>query len=87
MSGGLPNAPVVVGGIEASLRRLAHYDYWSESVKRSVLIDSTGDMLLYGNAERALVELTHRLARGEKLKDITDLRGTAFASQHSQWLA
>ena len=72
------NAPVVVGGIEASLRRLAHYDYWSESVKRSVLIDSTADMLLYGNAERALVDLTHRLARGEKLKDITDLRGTAF---------
>ena len=72
------SAPVVVGGIEASLRRLAHYDYWSESVKRSVLIDSTADMLLYGNAERALVELTHRLARGEKLKDITDLRGTAF---------
>ena len=70
--------PVVVGGIEASLRRLAHYDYWSESVKRSVLIDSTADMLLFGNAERALVELTHRMARGEQLKDITDLRGTAF---------
>ena len=70
--------PVVAGGIEASLRRLAHYDYWSESVKRSVLIDSTADMLLFGNAERALVELTHRMARGEQLKDITDLRGTAF---------
>ena len=82
------NAPVVVGGIEASLRRLAHYDYWSESVKRSVLIDSTADMLLYGNAERALVELTHRLARGEKLKDITDLRGTAFLRRSipSGWL-
>jgi radical SAM superfamily enzyme YgiQ (UPF0313 family) len=52
--------PVVVGGIEASLRRLAHYDYWSESIKRSVLIDSTADMLLYGNSERALVDLTHR---------------------------
>ncbi|MGB0459534.1 MAG: YgiQ family radical SAM protein, partial [Porticoccaceae bacterium] len=70
--------PVVIGGIEASLRRLAHYDYWSESVKRSVLIDSTADMLLYGNSERALVDLTHRLANGESIKDITDLRGTAF---------
>lgn len=72
------DASVVVGGIEASLRRLAHYDYWSEAVKRSVLIDSTADMLLFGNAERALVELTHRMARGEQLKEITDLRGTAF---------
>ncbi|MDB9969185.1 YgiQ family radical SAM protein [Porticoccaceae bacterium] len=70
--------PVVAGGIEASLRRLAHYDYWSESVKRSVLIDSTADILLYGNAERAMVELTHRLAKGENIRDITDLRGSAF---------
>ena len=70
--------PVVIGGIEASLRRLAHYDYWSESVKRSVLIDSAADMLLYGNSERALVDLTHRLANGESIKEITDLRGTAF---------
>ena len=72
------HVPVVIGGIEASLRRLAHYDYWSESVKRSVLIDSTADMLLYGNSERALVDLTHRLANGESIKEITDLRGTAF---------
>ena len=72
------HVPVVIGGIEASLRRLAHYDYWSESVKRSVLIDSTADMLLYGNSERALVDLTHRLANGESIKQITDLRGTAF---------
>jgi uncharacterized radical SAM protein YgiQ len=70
--------PIVIGGIEASLRRLAHYDYWSESVKRSVLIDSTADILLYGNSERALVDITHRLANGESIKDITDLRGTAF---------
>ena len=60
--------PVVVGGIEASLRRLAHYDYWSESVKRSVLMDSTADILLYGNAERAMVELTHRMANGENIQ-------------------
>jgi uncharacterized radical SAM protein YgiQ len=70
--------PVVIGGIEASLRRLAHYDYWSETVKRSVLLDSTADILLYGNSERALVDLTHRLANGESIKDITDLRGSAF---------
>lgn len=72
------HVPVVIGGIEASLRRLAHYDYWSETVKRSVLMDSTADILLYGNSERALVELTHKLADGVSIKDITDLRGTAF---------
>ena len=70
--------PVVIGGIEASLRRLAHYDYWSETVKRSVLMDSTADILLYGNAERAMVELTHRMANGEPIRQITDLRGSAF---------
>ncbi len=73
-----PDAPVVIGGIEASLRRIAHYDYWSDTVRRSVLPDAKADMLLFGNAERALVELTHRLANGEKIGDITDLRGTAF---------
>ena len=73
-----PHVPIVVGGIEASLRRLAHYDYWSDTVKRSVLIDSTADILLYGNAERAIVELTHRLAAGTSIRDITDLRGSAF---------
>ena len=72
------DVPVVVGGIEASLRRLAHYDYWSETVKRSVLMDSTADILLYGNAERAMVELTHRMASGESIREITDLRGSAF---------
>jgi uncharacterized radical SAM protein YgiQ len=73
-----PEVPVVLGGIEASLRRIAHYDYWSDTVRRSVLPDSKADILLFGNAERALVELTHRLAKGEKISDITDLRGTAF---------
>ena len=70
--------PIVVGGIEASLRRIAQYDYWSDQVRRSVLIDSGADILLYGNAERALVELTHAMANGRKIEDITDLRGTAF---------
>ena len=73
-----PDANVVAGSIEASLRRIAHYDYWSDKVRRSVLPDSKADILLFGNAERALIDLTHRLAAGEAIKDIRDLRGTAF---------
>jgi uncharacterized radical SAM protein YgiQ len=71
------DVPVVVGGIEASLRRIAHYDYWSDKVRRSVLPDAKADLLVYGNAERAIVELAHRLAAGEPIATITDLRGTA----------
>ena len=70
--------PLVIGGIEASLRRVAHFDYWSEKVRRSVLLDARADLLLYGNSERAIVEVTHRLAKGEPISDITDVRGTAF---------
>jgi uncharacterized radical SAM protein YgiQ len=70
--------PVIVGSIEASLRRIAHYDYWSDKVRRSVLADSKADLLIFGNAERALVEVSHRLAHGEAIGEITDLRGTAF---------
>ena len=73
-----PGVNIVIGSIEASLRRIAHYDYWSDTVKRSVLMDSKADILLYGNAERALVGLTHRLAAGEPIKEIRDLRGTSF---------
>ncbi len=73
-----PDTALVIGSIEASLRRIAHYDYWSDKVRRSVLADSKADLLIFGNAERALVDLTHRLARGENIRDITDLRGTAF---------
>ena len=72
------DVPIVIGGIEASLRRIAHYDYWSDKVRRSVLVDAKADLLLYGNAERALVALTHRLAAGERIQDIRDLRGSAF---------
>ena len=71
------DVPVVIGGIEASLRRIAHYDYCK--VRRSVLLDSKADILLYGNAERAIVELTHRIARGESISTINDIRGTAYA--------
>ena len=70
--------PLIIGSIEASLRRIAHYDYWSDKVRRSILVDSKADILLYGNAERALVELSHRIAKGEKVSDIQDIRGTAF---------
>mgnify|MGYP003334431719 CR=1 FL=1 len=73
-----PGVPVVLGGIEASLRRIAHYDYWSDKVRRSVLMDSKADLLLYGNAERAIVEVAHRLAAREPIEQITDVRGTAF---------
>src|SRR4029077_20059240 len=73
------DVPIVIGGIEASLRRIAHFDYWSEKVRRSVLLDAKADLLIYGNGERQICELAHRLAAGEAIGDITDLRGTAFA--------
>jgi uncharacterized radical SAM protein YgiQ len=72
------DVPIILGGIEGSLRRIAHYDYWSDTVRRSIVVDSKCDLLLYGNAERALVEVAHRLARGEPVGSITDVRGTAF---------
>ncbi|WP_223466257.1 YgiQ family radical SAM protein [Massilia soli] len=73
-----PDVPIIVGSIEASLRRIAHYDYWSDKVRRSVLPDSKADLLLFGNAERAIVDLAHRLNAGENIKNIRDLRGTGF---------
>ena len=72
------DVPLILGGIEASLRRIAHYDYWQDKVRHSLLIDAKADILLYGNAERAVVEVAHRLSRGELIEDITDIRGTAF---------
>ena len=72
------DVPLVIGSIEASLRRIAHYDYWSDKVRRSILVDSKADILLFGNAERALIELSHRIAKGEKVANIQDIRGTAF---------
>jgi len=83
-----PESPIIIGGIEASLRRIAHYDYWSDKVRRSILLDAKADLLLYGNAERALVEIAHRVAAGEAPKTIHDVRGTAFISKElpSDWL-
>ena len=75
-----PDVPIVIGSIEASLRRIAHFDYWSEKIRRSVLLDAKADMLLFGNAERAIVELTHRMASGEAVADIQDIRGTAYVT-------
>ncbi|VAX09097.1 UPF0313 [4Fe-4S] protein YgiQ [hydrothermal vent metagenome] len=68
--------PVIIGGIEASLRRIAHYDYWSDKVRRSILPDSKADMLIFGNGDRAIVEVSHRLAKGEPISAIQDIRGT-----------
>ncbi|MGX2041310.1 YgiQ family radical SAM protein [Methylocaldum sp. MU1018] len=72
------DVPIVLGGIEASLRRIAHYDYWSDTVRRSVVLDAKGDLLVYGNGERQVVEIAHRLAAGESIDRLTDIRGTAF---------
>ncbi len=73
--------PLVIGGIEASLRRVAHFDYWSDTVRRSILFDSKADLLVFGNGERQIVEIAHRLAKGAAIGDITDIRGTAFPRQ------
>jgi len=73
--------PVVIGGIEASLRRIAQYDHWSQTIRRSILPDSKADLLLFGNAERAVVEVAHRVSAGENIKEITDIRGTAYMRQ------
>ncbi|MBC7942573.1 MAG: YgiQ family radical SAM protein [Chitinophagaceae bacterium] len=72
------DVPIVIGGIEASLRRIAHYDYWQDKVRRSILVDAKADLLVYGNAERAIIEIAHRLAAREPVERITDVRGTAF---------
>jgi uncharacterized radical SAM protein YgiQ len=75
--------PIIIGGIEASLRRIAHYDYWSDKVRQSVLFDSKADLLVYGNAERPLIEIAHRIANGEDVKNITDVRGSAFLTNQA----
>src|SRR5215471_12629321 len=72
------DVPIILGGIEASLRRIAHFDYWSEKVRRSILADAKADILIYGNAERAVVEVAHRVAAGEAPRDLTSVRGVAL---------
>ena len=73
-----PDSPLIIGGIEASLRRIAQYDYWSDQVRRSVLVDSAADILLYGNAERAIIEISHQLSKGRKIHELTNIRGTVI---------
>jgi uncharacterized radical SAM protein YgiQ len=81
-----PGLPIVIGGIEASLRRIAHYDYWSDQVRRSILLDSKADLLVFGMGERAAWEIARRLAAGETVRTMRDIRGTAFALTHrGEW--
>ncbi len=82
------HVPIIIGGIEASLRRVAHYDYWSDKVRKSILLDSKADLLVYGNAERQVVEIAHRLAKGESIADLKGIRGTVhFVKQVPQgWM-
>src|SRR3954466_10155569 len=74
-----PGVPVIAGGVEASLRRLAHYDYWSDTVKRSILLDSKADLVVYGMGEKNIVEIAERLRAGKTVKDCRDMRGIAYA--------
>src|SRR5580658_8894857 len=80
--------PIVIGGIEASLRRIAHFDYWSEKVRRSILLDAKADLLVYGNGERQICEIARRLDAGESIGALRDIRGTAFAQgpPHGEWI-
>ena len=77
-----PDIPVVIGGLEASLRRFAHYDYWDDAVRRSILFDAGADLLVYGMGERATREIADRLARGEPVERLTDIRGTCWAGRN-----
>jgi uncharacterized radical SAM protein YgiQ len=77
-----PGLPVVIGGIEASLRRIAHYDYWSDSVRRSILLDSKADLLVFGMGELAAWEIARRLDAGERITQLTDVRGTAHVRKN-----
>lgn len=76
--------PVIAGGVEASLRRLAHYDYWSDKVRRSILLDSKADLVVFGMGENAIVEIAQRLAAGESVRDLRDMRGVAYAMGASE---
>lgn len=76
-----PDLPLIIGGLEASLRRFAHYDYWDDKVRRGILFDSAADLLVYGMGEAAIVSVAKRLAAGERISDITDVRGTGFLTR------
>ncbi|QEH37046.1 hypothetical protein OJF2_56310 [Aquisphaera giovannonii] len=79
-----PGVPVIAGGVEASLRRLGHYDYWSDTVRRSILLDSKADLVVFGMGEHQIVEVARRLAAGESVRQLRDMRGVAFAMGASE---
>jgi uncharacterized radical SAM protein YgiQ len=83
--GAMPGVPIVLGGIEASLRRIAHYDYWSDKVRRSVLLDAKADLLIFGMGERPVWEVAERLAKGERVEALRDVRGTAHVRRKGDW--
>ena len=80
------DVPIAIGGVEASLRRFAHYDYWDDKVRPSVLLDSTADLLMYGMGEKHIVEIANRLNNGEKISDLTDIRGTCYAVESRNYV-
>jgi uncharacterized radical SAM protein YgiQ len=80
-----PDMPIVIGGIEASLRRFAHYDYWQDRVRQSILADAPADLLIFGMGERQVVEIARRLASGETVSSLRDVRGTAFGMEIAEW--
>src|SRR5689334_8301416 len=73
-----PGVPIIAGGVEASLRRLAHFDYWSETVRRSILLDAKADLVVYGMGEKSIVEIAQRLAAGQDVRASRNLRGVAY---------
>ena len=73
-----PDSPIIIGGLEASLRRFAHYDYWDDEIRPSILIDSKADLLIYGMGENQVIEISGRLRNGENINTITDVKGTAY---------
>ncbi len=80
-----PDIPVVIGGIEASLRRFAHYDYWQDRVRQALLADAPADLLVFGMGERSMAEIARRLAAGESASSLRDVRGTAYAMEIAEW--
>ena len=74
-----PGVPIIAGGVEASLRRLAHYDYWSDTVRRAIMLDAKADLVVFGMGEHQIVTIARRLAAGETVKDLRDMRGVAYA--------
>lgn len=80
-----PDTPIVLGGIEASLRRFAHYDYWSDSIRQSILADAPADILVFGMGERQVVEIARRLSKGEEISDLSNIAGTVIKAESKKW--